>query len=59
MEKPVFGSVEEAKAAVLKMEKARLVLYNSGMLSQKYNKILKKRIWALVKSYKINVSELV
>ncbi len=59
MEKPVFASIEEAKAAIIKMEKARLLLNNYGMLSQKYNKLLKKRIWKLVKTNKIDVSELI
>jgi len=59
MEKPVYGSLEEAKAAIIKMEKARLVLYNNGMLSQKYNKLLKKRILKLVKTHKIAVGELI
>jgi hypothetical protein len=58
MEKPVYESIEETKAAIIKMEKSRLILYNNGMLSQKYNKILKKRIWKLVKSNNINVAEL-
>ena len=58
MEKPVYASIEEAKEAIIKMEKARLILYNNGMLSQKYNKILKKRIWKLIKDNKIKVSEL-
>jgi hypothetical protein len=40
------------------MERSRLILFNNGMLSQKYNKILKKRIWKLVKSNKIDLSEL-
>ena len=58
MEKPVFESIEEAKEAILKMERSRLILYNNGMLSQKYNKILKKMIWKLVKSNNIDTSEL-
>ena len=58
MEKPVYESREEIKEAIIKMEKARLILYNNGMLSQKYNKLLKKRIWKLVKSNKIDLSEL-
>ena len=59
MERPVYESIEEIKEAIIKMEKSRLILYNNGMLSQKYNKILKKRIWKLVKSNRIDVSELV
>ncbi len=58
MEKPVYESIEEVKEAVIKMEKSRLILYNNGMLSQKYNKLLKKRIWKLVRSNHIDVSEL-
>ena len=58
MEKPVFASVEDATAAVIKLEKARLLLNNSGMLSQKYNKLLKKRIWKLVKVNKIKITDL-
>lgn len=58
MEKPVYESAEEAKEAIVKMEKARLLLFNNGMLSQKYNKLLKKRIWKLVKDHKIDVSDL-
>ena len=58
MEKPVYESREAVKEAVIKMEKARLVLFNNGMLSQKYNKLLKKRIWKLVKINKIELSEL-
>ncbi len=58
MQKPVYDSPEEAKDAIVKMEKARLLLFNSGMLSQKYNKILKKRIWKLVKTNRITLSEL-
>jgi hypothetical protein len=59
MEKPIYATIEDAKAAIIKMEKARLVLNNNGMLSQKYNKILKKRIWKLVKTHKIELSELI
>jgi hypothetical protein len=59
MEKPVYGTIEEAKDAIIKMEQARLVLNNNGMLSQKYNKLLKKRIWKLVKTHKIELSELI
>jgi len=58
LEKPVYGSVDEAKEAIIKMEKARIVLFNNGMLSQKYNKLLKKRIWKLVKDNKIDVAGL-
>ena len=59
MEKVVYESVEEIKEAIIKMEKSRLILFNNGMLSQKYNKILKKRIWKLLRSNNIDVSELI
>jgi len=59
MEKPVYESIEEIKDAIIKMEKSRLILYNNGMLSQKYNKLLKKRIWKLVRSNHIDVAELI
>lgn len=59
MEKVVYESIEEIKEAIIKMEKSRLILFNNGMLSQKYNKILKKRIWKLVRSNNIDVSELI
>ena len=58
MEKPVYGSIEETKAAIIKIERSRLILYNNGMLSQKYNKILKKRIRKLIRSNNSSVTEL-
>ena len=59
MEKPFYETIEETKSAIIKMEKSRLVLYSNGMLSQKYNNILKKRILKLIKSNNINVAELI
>jgi ferric iron reductase protein FhuF len=55
MNKVVYENKEDARKAAFEMEKARLVLDNNGVLSKKYNTLLKKRIRKIIASYKIKV----
>lgn len=55
MEKVIYASAEEARKAAFDMEKARMVLEKNGVLSKKYNTLIKKRIRRIITTYKIQV----
>ncbi len=55
MEKIVYETQEDARKAAFEMEKARLILDKNGVLSKKYNNLLKKRIRKVISKYKIKV----
>jgi hypothetical protein len=55
MEKIIFATTEEARNAAFEMEKARMVLEKNGVLSKKYNALIKKRIRRIITTYKIQV----